>query len=272
MCKFSHFRKAEREKISKYVTFTFVLSILLHGLTQISTSIWLLVTSYNACAFLQKYYVPIYTHSLSGVSAAFIALTSIIWTHCLHINCHVRYFVISIGLIISLEIASILSAVVLDNLATSELSVTMATSLNFALYDKNNSTSEEHKDCWMDLQNHYKCCGVNDVTDWCTYSKNSTNCELQSNFLESCKCSPRKSNKHNKCYLFNNETLHETSCLAEATHMLTSINRLIIVMDSSFCIMQCITYIVVNYILTRINTHSVIDVYKTKQTENESKL
>lgn len=253
------------------MTLAFVVSLIVHGLAQFTTAICILVNNYSACAFLQKYHVPVYTHLTSGVSAVSVAVFSIVGIYCYHSKSHVRYFICGIGITVSLELSSILSAVILDKMIELQLPVRMRDSFLVTLKHLNTSETEGDVNCWTEIQEKYKCCGFMNHSDWCVTST-STQCNLHNNdLIESCDCNGMNE-KHNNCVVLNNDTVFATPCLTSVSDRLTATFKLVIAMDSVFCSMQCVTYLAVNFILAMLNSKAAVDTYKPKPSEAESRL
>lgn len=269
MCKFSHFSRRNRSTTSKFVTLTFVVSLIVHGLAQFATAIWILVNNYSACAFLQKYHVPVYMHLTSGVSAVLVAVFSIVCFYCY--KSHVRYFICGIVITVSLELSCILSAVILDNMIKPHLPVTMKNSFVDTLNHLNTSETGGDLNCWTEIQEKYNCCGLVNYSDWCMASF-STQCSFYNNdLIESCGCNGMNE-QNNNCIVLNNDTVVATPCLSSVSDRLTNTFTLVIVMDSVFCVMQCVMFMAVNFILAMLNSKAAVDTYKQKSTEAESRL
>lgn len=266
MFRFSHFNLINRSKTSKFLTLSFVISLSIHGAGQIATAVWILVTRYSTCALLQKYFVPVFAHLASGLSAELLTLSSFVSACCYNYKGHVRLFILGLGITIAIELTAILSAVVLDKMLETKFPFTMETNLAAAI----NSFNETGTDfsCWSSLQEQYQCCGATDFSDWCPQSQNKTNCDLENNALfDSCKCS----SEEDKCVIFNNETIYKATCVDNVTEKLTEAFRLLIAMDAAFCIMQCMSYIAVNCILSKLTSKCAVGTYKPKPTESESR-
>lgn len=262
MCRFSHFDRRNRSATSKYLTFAFVISILVHGIVQSGTAIWLLTRIFSACAFLQKFHVSVFFHLISGLLAVFLSISSLILTLILVYKKYSRYFVFGMAVVVVFEISSGVSAVVLDNLVEDDLSKQMDQSFLETLSSLNSTTINGDTDCWLSIQQKFKCCGYGTSGNWCFLGGNTTVCDLNSRLFQSCQCDK----KDHDCRAVSDDVTFRKPCLGVIKDRLHSAYSVIISMDSVFCVMQCLSYIAVHCILLKLNSKNIIDTYKPKTT------
>lgn len=138
----------------------------------------------------------------------------------------------------------------------------------FAIGHVNNSDSSGDIKCWNDLQRKYKCCGFNEYTDWCVSDVNATNCVAPNeDLISSCKCE-HKTKKKNSCSMLNNQPVTRHACYDKVVKELKSSLELVLIMDIVFCLVQCVTYMIVSCLLVKLNSTVVVETYREKSPES----
>lgn len=265
MCKFSHFDRRNRSTTSKFLTLAFVISLFVHGLAQTSTGVWLLVEYFSACAFVRKFYAPFFVHLVAGVSALFLSVSSIIATRLFNYSSFTRYFCLGMFAVFALEISSGLSAVILNKLIDTDLPEAMGNNFIETVQLSNSSGGQGDAGCWNKFQEQYQCCGYTNSSDWCSSTGNKTTCDkINDDLFKGCKCTKSE----NDCY---QNSLFRKPCLNAALNEIKFAYRIVIIMDSVFGVVQCLSYMVVNCIMLKLNSKRIIDTYKPKVTESEER-
>ncbi|XP_052782410.1 tetraspanin-9-like [Mya arenaria] len=259
MCGFSRMDFSNKSKLSRLLTLIFIVSIFLHGVLILSTSIWLFVANVVLpCSFLTKYYAALAVYLVAGVSNIAVVGASMFGSYFFK-RSFVRIFMFCLAFVVSLELACIITSSTLRNENEENLKKDMKSSV-ISILSKNDTllADSESFRCWRAVQTRRSCCGVDSYSDWCPGTNNSTGClQSGSQGLEYCSCTT-------DCQSLGGRSLHTTSCYSSISDNLATAFTVITSVCSVVIILQCVTYWSLYFILPKINSKAVVDTYKPK--------
>jgi len=261
MCRFSHLDAAGRSKLGRYLTLTFMASIILHGIAATVTSIWTLANNViPSCAFLDKYYAAFALLLISGVCDIVSVCAGWFYMR-FYRGSFVRVFMFCLMVIGGMELCSIISAAVLARVKSRTLRDDMLNSFRTA-HNTNASENEDNIFCWSNMQKRLSCCGALSRRDWCAVSRtdNATSlCDKRG--LNSCSC---LSKDDSKCELLGNQSVYRTSCIDAVDVRLGVALTVVGAVSGAFLLVQGVSYLALCILLPRVNSRAAVDTYKPR--------